>query len=102
MALGRGLDALLGDAALQTQEGGSVVLPIRQVEPGLNQPRKNFDEEALAELAESIRQHGILQPLYVRPMGRRSFRALDWRRWSTKHDRGTVGGRSQTTHLGQP
>ena len=66
MALGRGLDALLGDTALHTQEGGSVTLPISQVEPGLNQPRKHFDEEALAELAESICQHGILQPLTVR------------------------------------
>ena len=66
MALGRGLDALLGDSSLHTQEGGSVTLPISQVEPGLNQPRKHFDEEALAELSESIRQHGVLQPLTVR------------------------------------
>ena len=51
MALGRGLDALLGDSSLHTQEGGSVTLPISQVEPGLNQPRKHFDEEALAELS---------------------------------------------------
>ena len=64
--LGRGLGALLGDAALQTQEGGSVLLPIAQVEPGLKQPRKRFDEETLADLAESIRLHGILQPLTVR------------------------------------
>ena len=49
--LGRGLGALLGDAALQTQEGGSVLLPIAQVEPGLKQPRKRFDEETLADLA---------------------------------------------------
>ena len=46
MALGRGLDALLGDTTLQAQTGGSVNLPISQVEPGLNQPRKHFDEEA--------------------------------------------------------
>ena len=44
MALGKGLDALLGDTGLQTQSGGSVSLPISQVEPGLNQPRKHFDE----------------------------------------------------------
>ena len=53
--LGRGLGALMGDAALQTQEAGSVQLPISQVEPGLNQPRKRFDEESLADLADSIR-----------------------------------------------
>ena len=66
MALGKGLDALLGDTALLSQNGGSVSLPISQVEPGLNQPRKHFDEESLADLSESIRQHGILQPLTVR------------------------------------
>ena len=65
MALGRGLDALLGDSSLQAQTGGSVSLPIAQVEPGLNQPRKHFEEEALADLAESIRQHGMIQPLTV-------------------------------------
>ena len=53
MALGRGLDALLGDSSLQAQTGGSVSLPIAQVEPGLNQPRKHFEEEALADLARS-------------------------------------------------
>ena len=50
--LGKGLGALLGDAALQIQEGGSVSLPIAQVEPGLKQPRKRFDDEALADLSE--------------------------------------------------
>ena len=64
--LGKGLGALLGDAALQSQEGGSLSLPISQVEPGLNQPRKRFDEAALADLTESIRVHGIIQPLTVR------------------------------------
>ena len=64
--LGKGLGALLGDAALQSQEGGSVSLPIAQVEPGLKQPRKRFDEESLADLADSIRLHGIIQPLTVR------------------------------------
>ncbi|MGN0969439.1 MAG: ParB/RepB/Spo0J family partition protein [Evtepia sp.] len=82
MALGRGLDALLGDTALHTQEGGSVTLPISQVEPGLNQPRKHFDEEALAELAESIRQHGILQPLTVRRLASGYYQIIAGeRRW---------------------
>ena len=45
--LGRGLGALLGDAALQSQEGGSLSLPISQVEPGLKKPRKRFEDAAL-------------------------------------------------------
>ena len=82
MALGRGLDALLGDSSLHTQEGGSVTLPISQVEPGLNQPRKHFDEEALAELAESIRQHGVLQPLTVRRLSSGYYQIIAGeRRW---------------------
>lgn len=64
--LGKGLGALLGDAADQNSENDVVLLPLSQVEPGLNQPRKHFDQEALEELAESIRLHGILQPITVR------------------------------------
>ena len=80
--LGRGLGALLGDAALQTQEGGSVLLPIAQVEPGLKQPRKRFDEETLADLAESIRLHGILQPLTVRRLASGYYQIIAGeRRW---------------------
>ena len=80
--LGRGLGALLGDAALQTQEGGSVSLPIAQVEPGLKQPRKRFDPETLADLAESIRTHGIIQPLTVRRLGSGYYQIIAGeRRW---------------------
>ncbi len=66
LGLGRGLNSLLGDPDLHAQESGSITLPISQVEPGLNQPRKHFDPEALEDLAQSIRQHGIIQPLTVR------------------------------------
>ena len=82
MALGKGLDALLGDTTLQAQSGGSVTLQISQVEPGLNQPRKHFDEEALADLSESIRQHGILQPLTVRRLASGYYQIIAGeRRW---------------------
>ena len=64
--LGRGLGALLGDAALQTESADSLYLPISQVESCAGQPRKHFDAGALQELAESIRQYGVLQPLTVR------------------------------------
>lgn len=80
--LGKGLGALMGDAALQTQEAGSVFLPISQVEPGLNQPRKNFDDEALEDLADSIREHGIIQPLTVRRLSSGYYQIIAGeRRW---------------------
>ena len=53
LGLGRGLNALLGDPDLQPQGEGSVTLPISQVEPGLNQPRKRFDQEALDDLKDA-------------------------------------------------
>ena len=61
--LGRGLGALLGDDVMKTESTGSLYLPISQVENCSSQPRKSFDDVALAELAESIREHGIIQPL---------------------------------------
>ena len=98
MALGRGLDALLGDTTLQAQTGGSVNLPISQVEPGLNQPRKHFDEEALADLAESIRQHGMLQPLTVRRLASGYYQIIagerrrrGWKRSPPSSSRPTTG-----------
>ena len=80
--LGKGLGALMGDAALQTPEAGSIFLPISQVEPGLNQPRKRFDDEALMDLADSIREHGIIQPLLVRPLETGGYQLVAGeRRW---------------------
>ena len=64
--LGKGLGALLGDAALRTDTSDNLYLPISQIEPYANQPRRHFDEEALQDLADSIREHGIIQPLTVR------------------------------------
>ena len=80
--LGRGLGALMGDAALQTQESGSISLPISQVEPGLKQPRKRFDQDALQDLADSIRTHGIIQPLTVRRLSSGYYQIIAGeRRW---------------------
>ena len=82
LGLGRGLNALLGDPDLQPQGEGSVSLPISQVEPGLNQPRKRFDEAALADLTESIRVHGIIQPLTVRRLSSGYYQIIAGeRRW---------------------
>ena len=67
--LGKGLGALLGDFADEPQEKSAYQsLPIYKVEPNPDQPRKEFDPEELENLAESIRVHGLIQPLTVREM----------------------------------
>ena len=68
--LGRGLGALLGDDAFVTGEaaGQTHTLPLNRIETCASQPRRYFDDGALEELAESIRSHGILQPLTVRKL----------------------------------
>ena len=82
LGLGRGLNALLGDPELPAQGEGSVSLPISQVEPGLNQPRKRFEQGALDDLAESIRVHGIIQPLTVRRLATGYYQIIAGeRRW---------------------
>ena len=65
--LGKGLNAIFIENDSET-EGGTVTLKISEIEPNRTQPRKEFDEQALSELAESISQHGLLQPLLVRPL----------------------------------
>lgn len=81
--LGRGFDSLFLDNSSDAQaESGSVTLPIGQIEPDRGQPRTKFDEMALAELENSIREHGVLQPLLVRPMSDGSYRIVAGeRRW---------------------
>ena len=87
--LGRGLNALLGSPEIQDQGDGAVSLPISQVEPGLNQPRKRFDPETLAELADSIRIHGIIQPLTVRRLSTGYYQIIAGeRRWRAAKDAG--------------
>ena len=65
--LGRGFDAIFADNAVEeiSTSQSAVKLKLTEIEPNRNQPRKNFDEEALADLAHSIEQHGVLQPLLV-------------------------------------
>ena len=64
--LGKGLDALFVDN--DTKDSGNMMLRLSSIEPNKDQPRKQFDEDALMELADSIRQHGVIQPLLVRPL----------------------------------
>ena len=65
--LGKGLNAIFIENDSE-DKGGSVTLKISEIEPNREQPRKEFDEKALSELAESISKHGLLQPLLVRPL----------------------------------
>ena len=65
--LGKGLDLLFAENALE-DAGKAVTLPIGEIEPNRDQPRKQFEDEALSELSASIAQHGVLQPLLVRPL----------------------------------
>ena len=66
--LGKGLDALMFDNSTQEENEGTLMLKLHEIEPNRDQPRKIFDDEALSELADSIAQHGIIQPLLVRPL----------------------------------
>ena len=80
--LGRGLGALLGDDVLKTETTGALSVPISQVESCSSQPRKYFDEAALADLAASIREHGIIQPLTVRKLSSGYYQIIAGeRRW---------------------
>ena len=82
--LGRGYASLLGlndvDELVKnttpasesaTKEGSEIMLSLADIDPNYEQPRKTFDEDALAELAESIKIHGVIQPIVVTPIGKR-------------------------------
>lgn len=81
--LGRGLDTLFADqTGLSTEDSGTSTVRISEIEPNLSQPRKDFDEAALNELADSIASHGVLQPLLVRPMKNGMYQIVAGeRRW---------------------
>lgn len=81
--LGRGLGALLGDFSDEPgEESAYKLLPLHRVEPNPDQPRQDFDEEELSALADSIRIHGVLQPLTVRETGEGYYQIIAGeRRW---------------------
>lgn len=82
--LGRGFDAIMFDNSVEelSTSAGAVKVKLTDIEPNRDQPRKHFDEDALAELSESILKHGVLQPLLVRPMLDGSYQLVAGeRRW---------------------
>jgi ParB family chromosome partitioning protein len=79
--LGRGLDALLGGDEAPSREA-LLTLPVSRIRPGKYQPRTKMDQQALAELAASIRSQGLMQPLLVRPVDRERYELIAGeRRW---------------------
>lgn len=81
--LGKGLDALFFDNdSGEKQDSGAMMVRLSEIEPNKGQPRKTFDENALAELADSIREHGIIQPLLVRKLSNGGYQLVAGeRRW---------------------
>ncbi|GLQ50449.1 chromosome partitioning protein ParB [Dyella flava] len=85
--MGRGLDALLGGGDTNTpsvieQEGELRALPIQYIQPGKYQPRRHWNDEALDELAASIKAQGLIQPVVVRAIGKNSYELIAGeRRW---------------------
>ncbi|MBQ8474619.1 MAG: ParB/RepB/Spo0J family partition protein [Clostridia bacterium] len=81
-ALGRGLDIIFDDNSFDRDAGGVLSLRISDVEPKSDQPRKNFDNEALSQLADSIAANGVLQPILVREIGGGRYQIIAGeRRW---------------------
>lgn len=71
-----------GEEARQREAGGLVAIDLDRISPNRNQPRRGFDEQALETLAASLREHGVLQPIVVRPAGDRRFEIVAGeRRW---------------------
>lgn len=80
--LGRGLDALLGSVSEADGEDALRELSLEALNPGTHQPRRHFDEDALDELAASIRTQGVVQPIVVRPVGAHRYEIVAGeRRW---------------------
>ena len=92
-ALGRGLSALLGTPDLETDQ--LIEIEIERILPNAHQPRKSFDEESLNELASSIRTHGVVQPIVVRPLPDGLFQLIAGeRRWRAAQ-RASLDGQPQ-------
>ena len=87
--LGRGLGALMGEAALEPEQEGVSKLPLSKVQPNTNQPRKNFDAQSLDDLSESIRRHGLIQPICVRLLSSGYYQIISGeRRWRAARNAG--------------
>ena len=110
--LGRGFASLLGlndaddinpinisDTVTPTSDDAVVAIPLTDIDPNFEQPRKNFDEDALNELAESIKLHGVIQPIVVVPVGRRFMIIAGERRFRASKIAGKTSGSYTTLYI---
>jgi ParB family transcriptional regulator, chromosome partitioning protein len=79
--LGKGLDALLASSSTEEEQNSVLDLSVHAIDPGDEQPRKQFDQDKLEALASSIRTHGVVQPVIVRKQGDRYTLVAGERRW---------------------
>ena len=87
--LGTGLSALFGEEKNLLEEENVQTLPISRVEPRRDQPRREFDPETLQDLAESIREYGLIQPITVRPLDKGFYQIIAGeRRWRAAREAG--------------
>lgn len=87
--LGTGLGALFGDAAEERVQNDFEYIPLQRIEPKQNQPRTVFEQERISELADSIREHGVLSPLIVREMDGGFYQIIAGeRRWRASREAG--------------
>ena len=87
--LGKGLGAMFGEVAMEPETTEITSLPLIKVEPRLDQPRKRFEDTGMDELISSIREHGIIQPLTVRPLGGGYYQIIAGeRRWRAAREVG--------------
>lgn len=87
--LGRGLGALFGEGAMLESQAVTTTVPISQIEASAKQPRKSFEGESLEDLADSIRTHGVLQPIIVRQLASGYYQIISGeRRWRASRKAG--------------
>ena len=87
--LGTGLSALFGEEKNLLEEETPQTLPIARVEPRRDQPRQDFDPQTLQELADSIREYGLIQPITVRPLDKGYYQIIAGeRRWRAAREAG--------------
>lgn len=87
--LGKGLDALMGDDASDNTAREFELIPITRIEPKEEQPRSIFEQDALSELSDSIREHGVLSPIMVRSVGDKRYEIIAGeRRWRASREAG--------------